>query len=74
MIKMTPQNPKMLTVKYKKKRICGNRLREKNILLLQVIEDLAKHNINVWSNMSPAEIIQGLFIIYVGKVEQIRYH
>lgn len=24
--------------------------------------------------MSPAEIIQGLFIIYVGKVEQIRYH
>lgn len=77
MTKMTPQNPKMLTVKYKKKRICGNRLREKNILLfrlLRILQNITYTVKNVWSNMSPVEIIQGLFIIYVGKVEQIRYH
>lgn len=35
---MTPQNPKMLTVKYKKKNMWH--------FALQVIEDLAKHNIH----------------------------
>lgn len=61
MTKMTPQNPKMLTVKYKK-RICGNRLRKKNILLFRLLRILQNitHNVKtVWSNMSPAEIIQG---------------
>lgn len=79
MTKMTPQNPKMLTVKYKNKEYVEIGWEEKHFAF-QVIEDLGKHNTHRENHLVKNEScrnhsgLQGLFIIYVGKVEQVRYH